>query len=143
MPVQSNTSRVAPDFQNEISRIILNFQNKVVEGVDAFVKAEKKRSLDDALSPAKEMGIILHPSQEYKEAFEEFVDKMLQNKELMEKFPNIRKKFLEILENDEEAAYLFYEKEFQKHGVNIPIPGEKDGVCTDPQLIKQFALNCS
>ena len=142
MPVQSNTSRVVSDFQKKISRIVRDFENKIVETIEAFVKAEKKQMLDDVLSQAKEMGVISHPSQEYKEALEESTDKMLQNKELMEEFPKIKKKILELLENDEEAAYLFYQKEFQKHGVNIPIPGEKDGVCTDLQLIKQFMGDC-
>ena len=46
---------------------------------EAFVKAEKKRQFDDFFSSAKEAGVVSHPSQEYKEAFEEYVDKMLQN----------------------------------------------------------------
>jgi len=79
MPAQSNTSRVAHDFQNKMSRIVRDSENKIVETLEAFVKAEKKQLLDDFFSKAKEMGVILHPSQEYKEAFEEYVDKMLQN----------------------------------------------------------------
>jgi len=51
------------------------------------------------------------------------------------------KEFFELLENDKEAAQPFYEKEFQNLGFNIPIPGEKDGVCADLQLIKQFVGN--
>jgi len=50
MPAQSNTSRVAIDFQNEIRRIAHNFENKVVEAIEAVVNAEKKQILDDVLS---------------------------------------------------------------------------------------------
>ena len=137
MPVQSNTSRVVSDFQKKMSRIVLDFENKIVETVEAFVKAEKKRHFDDFFSRAKEAGVILHPSQEYKEAFEEYVDKMLQNTpQQIEKSTKKMKEFFELLGNDEEAAHSFYEKEFQNLG--IPIPREKDGVCTDLQLINQF-----
>ena len=139
MPVQSNTSRVVPDFQKKMSRIVLDFENKIVETVEAFVNAEKKPLLDDFFSRAKEMGVISHPSQEYKEAIEEYWDKMLQNTpQKIEEFSKKMKKFFELLENDEEAAHSFYEKELQTLGFNIPIPVEKDGICADLQLIKQF-----
>ena len=141
MPVQSNTSRVVPDFQKKMSRIVRDFENKVVETVKAFVKAEKKRQFVDFFSRAKEAGVILHPSHEYKDAFEECADKMIQNKGQMEELPKKVKEFLELLENDEEAAHSFYEKEFQNLGFDIPIPGEKDGVCADLQLVKQFVGN--
>jgi len=140
MPVQSNTSRVVHDFQNKTSRIVRDFENIIVETVEAFVKEEKKRHFDDFFSRAKEAGFILHPSQEYKEAFEEYVDKMLQNTpQQIEKSSKKMKEFFELLGNDEEAAHSFYEKGFQNLG--IPIPGEKDGVCTDLQLIEQFVDN--
>jgi len=138
MPAQSNTNRAVLDFQNKLSRAVLDFENKLVEAV---ANVKKKQILDDVLSRAKEIGVILHPSQEYKEAFEEYVDKMLQNKEQMEEFPKIMKEFLKLLENDEEAACLFYEKEFQKLGVNFPIPGEKDGCNPDLELLKKFLGN--
>jgi len=65
---------------------------------------------------------------------------MLQNTpQQIEKSTKKMKEFFELLGNDEEAAHSFYEKEFQNLG--IPIPGEKDGVCTDLQLIKQFVDN--
>jgi len=139
MPAQSNTRRVALVCQNEISRLVFDFENKVVEAVEAVANAKKKQILVDVLSRAKEIGVISHPSQEYKEAVEESIDKMLQqNKEQIEEFSKKIKEFFEILENDKEAAYSFYEKEFQNLGFNIPIPEEKDGVCADLQLIKQF-----
>ena len=110
-----------------MSRIARDFENKIaVETVEAFVNAEKKRLLDDFFSRAKEAGVILHPSQEYKEAFEESCDKMLQqSKEQIEEFSKKVKELFEILENDEEAAHSFYEKEFQNLRFNIPIPGKK------------------
>ena len=130
MPVQSNTSRFVSDFQKKMSRIVHDFQNKIVETVEAFVNAEKKRHLDDFFSRAKEMGVISHPSQKYKEVVEESWDKMLQKTpQQIEKLTKKMKEFFELLENDEEAAHSFYEKEFQN--LVIPIPGEKDGVCAN------------
>jgi len=118
MPVQSNTSRVAPhDFQKKMGR------------------------LDDFLSKAKEAGVISHPNQEYKEAFVKFIYKMLQNTpQQIEKTTKKLKEFLELLKNDEKAAHSFYEKELQNLG--IPTLGEKkDDICTDLQLIKQFVVD--
>ena len=131
MPSQSNTSRAVLDFQNKTAQIVNDFREKMFEIV-------KKQVLADSLSRAKEVGIISHPSQEYKEDFEEYLDKVLRNEELKKKIPKIMKEFREIFENDEEAAFSFCEKEFEKHGVNLPIPGEQDGCNPDPELFKQF-----